>query len=87
MVAKTVASVLFDAYDNHRIWRLSRRMIEFIQKLLPKSVPESNRNVKEFGYILNLTSEANFWWFSNVGVLAASDKINRTCRGQRIVAD
>lgn len=59
-VAKTVAFVLFDAYDNFCIWRLSRRMSEFMQKLSLKSVLGSDRNVEEFTHILSLIAEINF---------------------------
>lgn len=35
-------------------------MIELMRKLSLKSVLESDRNVEDFGYILNLISETNF---------------------------
>lgn len=51
MVAKTIVFILFEAYDNYRTWRLSRRMIEIMRKLSPKSVLESGCNVEELSYI------------------------------------
>lgn len=59
-VAKTVAFVLFDAYDNFRLWRLSPRMIEFMWKLDLKPVLGSERNIDEFEYMLGMIEDTDF---------------------------
>lgn len=59
-VAKTVAFDLFDAYDDYRIWRLSRQMIEFTRKLTFKLVLESGRSVEDFTRILSPKYETVF---------------------------
>lgn len=56
-LAKTVAFVLFEACNNYRIWRLSRRMIAFMQKLSLKPVLRHDRNVEELTHSLSLKSE------------------------------
>ena len=58
--ARTSAFVLFDAYDNFRIWKLSRKMIRFMRKLDLRLVLGSARNVEEFNHILGLIERTRF---------------------------
>lgn len=60
LVAKMVACILFEAYDNYRMWILSRRRTAFMRKLLLKPVLVSDENVEILNHILILTSETDF---------------------------
>lgn len=60
LVAKTVALLVYDAYENYRRWRFLRQLIGFMQKLSLKPVLGSERNVEEFEYILNRISRTDF---------------------------
>lgn len=64
LVTNTVAFVLFDVYDNYRIWRLSRHMIAFMQRLSLNPVQGSDKNPEEFVYILSLECETDSWRIS-----------------------
>lgn len=58
LALKTGVLFLFDDV-NYRIWRLSRRAIAFMQKLLLKPVLGSDQNIEELKCFLNLKIEAN----------------------------
>lgn len=60
LVAKTVVFIVFDAYNNYRIWRLLRRTIAHMRKLSLKPDLESDRIFEEFEIILYLISEIYF---------------------------
>lgn len=60
LVATTVDFVFFEAYDNYRTRRLSRRMIEIMQNLSLRPVLGSDRDAEEFIHILNLIFETDF---------------------------
>lgn len=60
LLSQTIVFVLFDAYNNYRIWKFSRRMIASLRKLSVKPVSRRPQNVKAFDCILHHISEKDF---------------------------